>query len=293
MPAAPLRSDLLLLLTAAIWGFAFVAQRLGMEHVGPFTYNGLRFGLGVLSLLPVIALGRHRPGPTLPSAGGRLFLVGGALLGVVLFAAASLQQVALLYTTVGKAGFITGLYVVIVPLSGVFWGRRPSAGTLAGALLAATGLYLLSVGADFEIAPGDLLVLASALFWSAQVLLVAYLAPRTRAVDLAAYQFAVCAVSSLAAAVALEELALEAIRAAALPVLYGGLLSVGVAFTLQVVAQRDAHPAHAAILMSLEAVFAAVGGRLILGETLDGRGLFGCGLMLAGMIASQLGALRR
>jgi drug/metabolite transporter (DMT)-like permease len=293
LAAGALKSDLLLLLTAAIWGLAFVAQRVGMEHVGPFTYNGVRFALGCLSLLPVIAAGRTRPGPVLAPAGRRLFLLGGGALGMVLFAAASLQQVALVTTTAGKAGFITGLYVVIVPLCGMFWGRRPTRGTLLGAFGAAAGLYLLSVTAAFEMAWGDFLVLLSAFFWSAQVLLVAYLSPRCRSADLAGYQFAVCAGLSLLAAFLFEPVAWAGIRDAALPILYGGVLSVGVAYTLQVVAQRDAHPAHAAILMSLEAVFAALGGWLLLAERLDGRGLCGCALMLAGMLVSQLGSLRR
>jgi drug/metabolite transporter (DMT)-like permease len=288
MGSSTLRSDLLLLMTAAIWGFAFVAQRIGMDHVGPFTYNGVRFALGCLSLLPLLSAGRARLAPVLAPAGRRVFLLGGGALGIVLFAAASLQQVALLYTTAGKAGFITGLYVVIVPLCGILWRKPPAAGTLVGAGLAAVGLYLLSITAALEMAYGDFLVLLSAFFWSAQVLIVAWLSPRVRAVNLAFYQFAVCALLSLITAGLWETMAWEGIRAAAMPIFYGGVLSVGVAYTLQVVAQRRAHPAHASILMSLEAVFAALGGWVILDESLNARGLAGCGLMLAGMLVSQL-----
>lgn len=293
MRSSTLTSDLLLLLTAAIWGFAFVAQRVGMDYVGPFTYTGLRFALGCLSLLPLLPAGRRLPRPSAAPVRSRLFLIGGGALGLVLFVAVSLQQVALLYTTAGKAGFITGLYVVFVPILGLFWNQRPGAGTWVGAAAAAAGLYLLSVTEDFSITTGDALVLASAVFWSVQVLLVAYLSPRARPVELAFYQFLICALLSLAAAWVFERFEWPAIGAAAVPILYGGVLSVGVAYTLQVVAQRHARPAHASILMSLEAVFAVWGGWWILDEGLSLRGLVGCGLMLAGMLMSQLWALKK
>ena len=293
MRSSSLASDLLLLLTAAIWGFAFVAQRLGMDHVGPFTYNGLRFALGCLSLLPLLPAGRRVPRAGAAPVRSRLFLLGGGALGLVLFVAVSLQQVALLYMTAGKAGLIPGLDVVFVPALGLLWNQRPRVGTWVGAALAAAGLYLLSVTEDFSIATGDGLVLISAVFWSFQVLLVAYLSPRVRPVELAFYQFFICALLSLAAAWGLESFKWADISAAAGPILYGGVLSVGVAYTLQVVAQRHARPAHASILMSLEAVFAAWGGWWILNEGLSLRGLVGCGLMLAGMLLSQLWALKK
>lgn len=293
MKTGAVKSDVLLLITAAIWGFAFVAQRMGMDHVGPFTYNGVRFALGALTLAPLLLTsGTSSDAIPAPMTLRGFFCRGGAL-GVVLFVAASLQQVALVYTTAGKAGFITGLYVVVVPILGLFWAQRPSAGTWAGAGLAAAGLYLLSVTETFRMEYGDGLVLVSALFWSLQVLMVAWLSPRTRPVGLAFYQFSVCALLSLMAAMLFETFEWAAVVAAAGPILYGGVLSVGVAYTLQVVAQRDAHPAHASILMSLEAVFAALGGWLLLGETLSLRGLVGCALMLAGMLLSQLWALKK
>jgi drug/metabolite transporter (DMT)-like permease len=293
MKTATVKSDGLLLVTAAIWGFAFVAQRVGMDHVGPFTYNGVRFVLGALTLAPLLLI-RTKDSDAVSVPITRLgFFCGGGALGVVLFVAASLQQVALLYTTAGKAGFITGLYVVVVPILGLFWGQRPSGGTWAGAGLAAAGLYLLSVTESFRMEYGDGLVLVSALFWSVQVLLVAWLSPRTRPVSLAFYQFSVCALLSLIVAGLFERFEWSAVVAAALPIFYGGVLSVGVAYTLQVVAQRDAHPAHASILMSLETVFAAFGGWMLLGETLSLRGLAGCALMLAGMLLSQLWGFRK
>jgi drug/metabolite transporter (DMT)-like permease len=284
---------LLLLFTAAIWGFAFVAQRIGMDHVGPFTYNGVRFALGCLTLVPLLIAGRAAPKPLAAPAGSRLFILGGGALGMVLYVAASLQQAALVYTTAGKAGFITGLYVVIVPLLGLFWKQRPNLGTVMGAALAAGGLYLLSVTGSFDMEAGDVLVLISAFFWSAQVLMIAWLSPRVNPLQLAFYEFSVCSVLCLISAFCFEIVASSGIYAAAIPILYGGVLSVGIAYTLQVVAQRDAHPAHASILMSLEAVFAALGGWMILNETLGARELAGCALMLAGMVLSQLWGLRR
>ncbi|HWR91431.1 MAG TPA: DMT family transporter [Desulfobacterales bacterium] len=293
MKTGTFKSDALLLITAVIWGLAFVAQRVGMDHVGPFTYNGVRFALGALTLAPLLLAGRRSGfAPPVPLRRAGFICAGGAL-GAVLFVAASLQQVALLYTTAGKAGFITGLYVVVVPILGLFWGQRPSTGTWSGAGLAAAGLYLLSITETLRMEVGDGLVLVSAFFWSLQVLMVAWLSPRTRPVELAFYQFSVCALLSLLTAVLLESFEWASVVAAAVPILYGGVLSVGVAYTLQVVAQRDAHPAHASILMSLEAVFAAIGGWLMLGETLSPRGLVGCALMLTGMIVSQLWTLKK
>jgi drug/metabolite transporter (DMT)-like permease len=210
------------------------------------------------------------------------------LAGLAIYLAASLQQVGLVYTTAGKAGFITGLYVIIVPIMGLLWGQRTNAGTWSGALMAAVGMYLLSVNEDFSISIGDLLELIGAVVWAVHIHLIGWLSPKTDSLRLAFVQFMVCAVVSLLTAWLVETATLAAIAAASLPIIYGGALSVGVAYTLQVVAQRNAHPAHAAILLSLEAVFAAVGGWLILGEVMPGRGLVGCLLMLSGMIVSQL-----
>jgi drug/metabolite transporter (DMT)-like permease len=204
-----------------------------------------------------------------------------------------LQQAGLVSTTAGKAGFITGLYVVLVPLAGLFWGQRAGWLRWAGVLLAAGGLYLLSVTRQFTIESGDLLVLGSALFWTGHVLLLGWLSPRTDAVALAFVQNTVCAALSGAILPFAERPSLAAIRAAAAPILYGGLLSVGVGFTLQILGQRRAPPAHAALLLSMEAVFAALGGWWILGERLGARGLAGCALMFAGMLCAQLPLLLR
>lgn len=291
MKQGAIKADLLLLLTAAIWGFAFVAQRVGMDYVGPFTYNAIRFALGSISLVPLILLTRKKKReshPEIHRGNGRAILVGGLIAGLALFIGASLQQAGLVYTTAGKAGFITGLYVVMVPILGLFWKQRPKLGTWLGASLAAVGLYFLSVTEEFTISFGDLLVLISACFWAGHVLIIGWLSPKMDALKLASVQFAICSLLSFVVALTLETMTLSAIMQAAIPILYGGLFSVGIAYTLQVVAQREAHPAHSAILLSLEGVFAAMGGWLLLGEVLSLRSFFGCALMLSGMLLSEL-----
>ncbi|QLA19347.1 DMT family transporter [Desulfolutivibrio sulfoxidireducens] len=291
MRSPEIKADILLLVTALIWGLAFVAQRVGMDHVGPFTFNGVRFLLGAGALFPLALRAGVRAHPSdFQGAGqGRGVLVwGGLAAGAALFAGASLQQVGLVYTTAGKAGFITGLYVVIVPLFGLFFRQKSSPGDVFGAVMAAVGLYFLSVSEDLTMSLGDVLELAGAFFWAGHVCLIGWLSPKVRATRLACVQYAVCGVLSLATAFLTETVTSMGLSGALVPILYGGLLSVGLAYTLQVVAQRDAKPAHAAILLSLEAVFAALAGWALLGESMGARGMFGCGLMLLGMLASQL-----
>lgn len=294
MRARTLKSDALLLLTAVIWGCAFVAQRVGMDHVGPLTFNGVRFALGALALVPLIRWMER--GRVLPRTGTRTLLLGGLVAGAALFLGATFQQWGMLYTTAGKAGFITGLYVVFVPILGLAFRQRAGMGAWLGATLAVLGMYLLSFGGAAvsgldAVNTGDMLELVCALCFAGHVLVIGWLSPGMGAADavkLSCIQFAVCSALSLAGAVWLEEIALSGVLAAGLPILYGGLMSVGVAYTLQVVAQRDADASHAAIILSLEAVFAALAGWALLGETLSVQGLLGCGLMLAGMLVSQL-----
>ncbi|MCL5280513.1 MAG: DMT family transporter [Planctomycetes bacterium] len=289
MQTKTLKSDLLLLLAAFFWGTTFVAQRLGMEHIGPMTYNALRFAVGALTLLPVILASRSRVGWGLPRQPGRRFLLSGGLLaGLALFGGASMQQIGLIYTTAGKASFITSLYVVLVPIVGLFFGQRCGWAAWVGAGLAVAGLYLLSITESFTIARGDSLILIGAFFWTAHVLLIGYLARRANPLHIAGIQFIVCAILSLLAALPFETATLPALRAAALPILYAGVFSAGVAFTLQVICQRTSPPAHAALVMSLETVFAALSGYLLLHERLTPRDLAGCALMFAGLILVQL-----
>ena len=283
-----LRADSMLLLTSIVWGFAFVAQRVGMEHIGPFTFNGIRFALGSLSLLPLIRfLGKQKRTPT-RLVDRRFFIFGSLAAGAVLFIAASLQQIGIQYTTAGKAGFLTGLYVVLVPIAGIALGHRTGLPTWIGAVLAAAGMYVLSAPGNLgKFNPGDLLVIVGAFFWTAHVLVIDYLSRQIDPLKLASAQFAWCALFSMVVAAIAEPLSLMAIWQAAVPILYGGLASVGVGYTLQVVAQRDAPPAHSSILMSLEGVFATIGGILLLAEPAGFRNIAGSILMLSGMIATQ------
>ena len=283
-------ADLLLLLTAAIWGFAFVAQRAGMAHMGPFTFNAIRFLLGGLSLLAVGSIFKKPFGMSVRINDQRpkRFILGGLITGLVLFAGASLQQVGLVGTTAGKAGFITGLYVVLVPILSLLIGRRTSVYNWLGALLAVIGLYLLSVRQGMRISPFDGVVLLGAVVWAVHVHLVGHFSPRIGPVRLAIFQFLVCGILSLGVSILFETPTLTGVQGGWLPLAYGSFLSVGLAYTLQVVAQRKAEPSHAAIILSLEGLFAAIGGWLVLGEVVDGRGVLGAALMLAGMLVSQL-----
>lgn len=286
-----IKADGMLLIAAVIWGFAFVAQRLGMVYMGPFTFNGIRFVLGSLSILPLLFYryrGQKEVAHARAASSTLETIRWGLAVGVLLYGGASLQQVGLVYTSAGKAGFITGLYVVLVPLLGLFWGVRPDPGTWIGAALAAVGLYLLSVTESFTISPGDLLVLIGALFWACHVLLIGWLTRRHDALLICLVQFITCSALSLVTALFTESITVESIKQAAVPLFYGGFVSVGIAYTLQVVAQRHSPPAHAAILLSLESFFAAVGGWFILGETLSLRAMTGCALMMAAMFAAQM-----
>jgi len=275
-----------------IWGFAFVAQRSGMEFVGPFTFNAVRFTLGGISLIPLLLINRKRKfknEPILPLSSNKILLKGGIIAGVILFFGASFQQGGMVYTTAGKAGFITGLYIILVPILGIMFKQKTSAAIWLGAVIALVGMYLLSVNENLTIGLGDLLVLASAFFWGLHVLVIGRFSPKTDSIQLAFFQFMLCAFFSLIASLIIETTILQNILDASIPILYAGVVSVGIAYTLQVVAQRDAHPSHAAIIMSLEAVFALIGGWIILDESIPLRGLIGCGLMLIGIIISQVG----
>ena len=216
-------------------------------------------------------------------------LRGGLLVGAVLFAAATLQQAGIMFTTAGKAGFITSLYVVIVPLLGLALGHRIARATWVGALLAAVGLYFLSLRpGDLRMAPGDLLVLIGAVLWAVHMLLLGRLSPGCDPARLAFVQFMTCAALSGLAALLFETTTADGLRGALPAILYTGVLSVGVGYTLQVAGQRHAPPADTAIILSLEAVFAVLAGWLLLGEQLTARALLGCGLMLVGILISQV-----
>lgn len=287
----PLKGNTFLFLAALAWGTTFVVQRTAMEYMGPFLYSGLRFFLGAVFLLPLAvfrirgsrpsAWQRHKVGRWLP-------LWGSCLAGMLICLGINLQQIGLMYTTAGNAGFITGLYVVIVPFLGIFFGYRISLGVWIGAPLAAAGLYLLSATEGIALQPGDAWVLASAFVWAFQVLTVGLLSPKIDSVLLAFGQSFVCALLSLALAFFLEDINMTAIRSVWFEIAFGGIISVGVGFTLQVIGQKYSQPSHAAVILQLEAVIAALAGWIFLQEIMSNRALAGASLMLLGMLIAQL-----
>jgi len=260
-----------------------------MEHVGPFTFNGVRFALGSLSLIPLLYF--RKPNKTKSETQNHFnkpTIKGGLISGIVLFVAATLQQTGIIYTTAGKAGFITGLYVIFVPIIGLFIRQKTNLNIWLGALLAAVGLYFLSINENFALEYGDSLVLLSAVFFAVHILVIGRFSSMVSAIKLSIIQFATCSVLSLISAGFTEDIVLSGILDAAIPIFYGGVFSVGIAYTLQVVGQKNAHPSSASIILSLESLFAVIGGWLLLSEQMTARGLFGCGLMLAGMVLAQI-----
>ncbi|HHN79136.1 MAG TPA: DMT family transporter [Phycisphaerales bacterium] len=282
MHVRTLKADLMLLAVAVMWGAGFTSQRSAMESMGPFTFNAARYAVGAAVILPLILFRKSRPRPD------RRTLIVGVLLGVVMWGASGFQQMGLVTTTASRAGFITGLYVLGVPLLGLLLGHRLSKGHLLGAVLAAAGLAMLCGNLSGGNIRGDLLVLGCAVLWAVHVVLVALIAGDGDALVLACTQFIVVAILSLIVAHVVETPTLVGLRVGAIPLLYNGVFAIAIAFTLQIIAQRDAPPTHAAVLMSLEAVFGALFGVLLLSERLSAAEWAGCGLMFAGMLACQL-----
>ena len=276
----------LLLITAVIWGLGFVAQVLGMNYLSPFAFIGARFLLGAASLMPLVVFFYYRN--WLLQSSLRTVLIGSLVLGVILFAAGSLQQVGIVYSNASNAGFITGLYMVLVPLIGLAFRHRPGLNAWLGTVLALVGLFLLSVKADFSMGYGDSLLLIGAVGWALHILAIDHFAARAAPLLLALGQFIVCGVLAVGVSVVWETTTWDQMRAATNVLIYAGVITVGVAYTLQVIAQERADPTHAAIILSLEAVFGALGGYLFLQEQLTSRELWGCTLMLAGMLVSQV-----
>lgn len=292
-----MKSNILLLITAAIWGSAFVAQRVGMDYIGPYTYSGFRFLIGGLALIPIAIwihnwqarqLSQGVVSKREPKQGGMGLIKASLISGIVLFGGVTLQQVAMVYTTAGKGGFITSLYIVLVPIMGLAFKQRAGAGVWLGAFIALVGLYLLSIKSDFTLSYGDFLMLLGAFFWAAHVLVIGWVAPKYDPVVLSILQFLICGVLSMVLAVIYETIVWADVMLAMESILYAALMSTGVAYTLQVVAQQDAKASHAAIILSSEAMFAVLAGWLILDEVLTVRGLWGCALIMTGMLISQL-----
>ena len=315
------QGEFYLFLTALIWGSAMIFQKMGMDHIGPFLFGFFRFTIGALVLIPVIWIAdRHRgkgnslsgttDGPCVEAGrddgeGGmlqngrqlpvrknllkdRTLLTGSLLCGLTQFAGGSFQQVGLVYTTAGKAGFITSLYIVIVPVMMLFMGRRLKLISWFGIGLAVVGLYLLSITEGFTMQLGDGLEIGAAIVYAVQLLLIDHYAGRTEPLRLAMLQFLVAGILSGLVALGFETWTVAAIAACMIPILYTGVLEVAAAYTLEILGQRTTAPHIAAIIMSLEALFAALCGALFLGEQMSGREVLGCALMMAAFLVVQL-----
>ena len=282
-----LRGALMLLGASFFWGTTFVAQMSGMDGLGPFSYAAARYFIGFLAMLAVMYF-THEERLRERRAGkyGRGFLAG-IFCGIFLFLASSFQQVAMLYTTAGKAAFITCLYIIFVPLASKLIGKKIRTENWIGAFLAITGLYFLSIGEEFTINFGDFLLLIGAVFWTLQIMAIDKVAKKADTIDLSTSQVFVTALLSFIVMMIFENPTWDAIFNAAFPIFYGGVMSSGVAFTLQIYGQKYAEPSAAAILMSFESIFGALSGWLLLGEVMSGREIFGCVLMLAGIIVTQ------
>ncbi|MDO5425685.1 MAG: DMT family transporter [Eubacteriales bacterium] len=288
------KNTLLLILTAFIWGVAFVAQSVGMDYVGPFTFNAVRNIIGGLVLIPCIYflgwLKKKSPEPEAekPSGTKKDLIVGGVACGIALAAASSLQQIGISYTTVGKAGFITALYIVIVPILGIFLKKKPRALIWGSVALAVAGLYFLCMTDSFSFGIGDSYVLGCAFLFSIHILIIDHFSAKVDGVKMSCIQFFVAGIVCAVPMLLFEKPDLGAILDAKLPILYAGVLSCGVGYTLQIVGQKDYDPTVASLLLSLESVFSVLAGWVILGQTLSLRESFGCVLVFLAVILAQL-----
>ncbi|MDD3367389.1 MAG: DMT family transporter [Lachnospiraceae bacterium] len=286
-----IRGSLLLLLTAMIWGSAFVAQKKGMDYVGPFTYCGIRMLIGSAVLIPVILVQDHfrsEDEKRKMKLNQKSLLTGGLFCGLFLFGGSIFQQIGLQYTTAGKGGFITALYIILVPLFGLFLHKKVSNLAWISVVVAVIGFYLLCIKEDFSIGYGDMMVLICAVLFSGHILVVDYFSPRVDGVRLSSIQFLVCGVISCILMFFFETPSWSAIWDAKECILYAGVLSSGVAYTLQIIAQKDVAPVVATLLMSLESVFSALAGWLILKDQMTVREFLGCAIVFAAVILAQM-----
>lgn len=291
----PVRNSLLLLLTATIWGVAFVAQSVSMDYIGAFTFNAVRSLIGSLTLLPVIwILGRtksaEKSSDIQTASGHKTLIAGGICCGVLLCLASNFQQFGIKYTTVGKAGFITACYIIIVPVIGIFLKKKCSPFIWIAVLLSLCGLYLLCLtpGEGFAIGKGELLVLICAFLFSLHILVIDHFSPLVDGVKMSCIQFFVCGVLSGIPALLFESPDLSGILAAKIPVLYAGIMSCGVAYTLQIIGQKNMNPTVASLILSLESCISVIAGWIILGQRLSGREIGGCVLMFGAIILAQM-----
>lgn len=286
-------SSMLLALTALIWGASFVAQSIGMDHVGPFTFNSVRSILGGIILIPVIIFQSRKnkvqsSSKEVQSKSRKTLLVGGLSCGIALAISSSIQQIGISYTTVGKAGFITALYIVIVPIMGLFLKKKVHVIIWLSVVLATVGLYLISITEGLSIGKGDLLILLCAIGFSVHILIIDHYSPKVDGVKLSCIQFFVAGILCSIPMFAMESPDITSILSAAAPIMYSGIMSSGVGYTLQIIGQRHVKPVLASLILSMEAVFAAVSGWLILGETLTARELLGCVFVFVAILLAQM-----
>ena len=287
-----MRNAVLLLLTATIWGVAFVAQSVGMDYVGPLTFNCVRSLIGGVVLLPCIwyfdrKRAKMQQTVSIPGA-GKTLVTGGVCCGVFLCLASNFQQFGIKYTTVGKAGFITACYIVIVPVIGLFLGKKCTKFIWAAVAMALIGLYLLCITDGFSIGKGDLLVLVCAFLFSLHILVIDYFSPKVDGVKLSCIQFLTCGILSGIPALLLEHPELSSILAAWQPILYAGVMSCGVAYTLQIIGQKNMNPTVASLILSLESCISVLAGWIILRQQLSTKEILGCVIMFAAIILAQL-----
>lgn len=294
-----LRQSLILFLTALIWGVAFVAQSAGMDYIEPFTMNAVRCLLGGIVLLPVIAAKKYlttkkstasdkKEEEQISKRDGKSVYIGGICCGILLCIASNFQQFGIKYTTVGKAGFITALYIVIVPILGVFFQKRLDLKIGIAVLLAVIGLYLLCMKEGLSLSMGDSLVLICAFVFSVHILVIDFFSPKVDGVKMSCIQFFTCSVLSGICMFLFESPQISQILAAWLPIGYAGIMSCGVAYTLQIVGQKGMNPTVASLILSLESVTAAVAGFFLLGQKMLPRELAGCIIMFIAIILAQL-----
>ena len=284
-----MKNNILLVLTALIWGCAFVAQSVGMDYVGPFTFNMARFLIGAIVLLPVIwFMDRQRKTGAEKGAGQKTLIIGGICCGIALAVASTLQQWGILFTTVGKAGFITAMYIVIVPLLGIFIGKKVRPLIIGCVAIAVVGFYFLCMTESLRLGLGDFLVLLCAIAFSIHILVIDHFSPKVDGVKMSAIQFLTAAIISAVPTLLWEEPVFTEILQAWQPVLYAGVMSCGVAYTLQIIAQKNADPTVASLLLSLESVFSVLAGWVLLGQGLSLKELFGCVLIFCAIILAQL-----
>ncbi len=286
----------LLVLTALIWGFAFVSQSVGADYVGTFTFQALRNWLGVAVLIPFIRISdrimiRKTGKSSRPATRRRkkFLMYSGVLCGILLFAASSLQQAGIAYTTTAKAGFITTLYVIIVPFLSMFGGKKPDAKLWLCVAFSLSGLYLLCISGGLDrLNRGDILIFISAFAYALQIMTVSHFIQLVDGVRLSLLQLMTTGLISTVLMIFIEKPTLQSIFAAAVPILYAGIMSSGVAYTLQIVGQKGLNPTVASLAMCLESVFSAIGGWIILGQTLTGKEITGCALMFLSIVISQI-----